>query len=153
MTSQIVWAALREGLVKCKTVGLWRMAPKTDLRFGEARWSPLHREDGGKNTLWRRDIICHQNVFGAIGLSSTSRYLASTVSLYKRLSHFTADFVWNEMCCKPGHVLLNRSEFRISDLLSKTWPGLPSDKICRKMRQLLIQAHGAGDSNSNNLIP
>ena len=57
-------------------------------------------------------------------ISETCPTMPSTVSLYKWLSHFTADFVSNEMCCKPGHGLLNKSEFRISDLLSKPCPGL-----------------------------
>ena len=30
----------------------WSMAPETDLRFGEDRWSALHRFTGGKNMFW-----------------------------------------------------------------------------------------------------
>ena len=50
--------------------------------------------------------------------------MAPWACINKHLSHFTADFVWREMCCKPGHGLLNKSEIGISDLLSKPWPGL-----------------------------
>ena len=30
----------------------WSMASETDLRFGEDRWSELHRFTGGKNMFW-----------------------------------------------------------------------------------------------------